>query len=291
MHAMCDELRRREHALGPEPRRGDVRGWELRMDPHPLRIGESIDRLSPALRTENLCKSYGRTDALTGVSFEVHSGEVFGLLGPNGAGKTTALSIIVGLVRPSSGDAIVFGRRVHESHMMVRPMIGMVSHEVALYPKLSAVENLRFFGHMYGMGAAELERRIDELLELVGLVGRRRDYAATFSDGMRRRLNLAVSLLHRPQLLLLDEPTAGIDLQSREHIFGILGWLRQEGAAILYTTHHPDDAQRLCDRVAIMDEGRIVATGTPQAVTAQSGCGEVGLEAAFLHLTGRNLRD
>ena len=253
--------------------------------------GAQLDRRNPAVRVDKLCKSYGDTPALAGVSFEVGRGEVFGLLGPNGAGKTTALSIIAGLVRPSSGDAIVFGRRVHEDHMMVRPMIGVVSHQVALYPKLSAVENLRFFGHIYGMGAAELERRIDELLDVVGLVARRRDFAATFSDGMRRRLNLAVSLLHRPQLLLLDEPTIGIDLQSREHIFGIVARLRQEGAAILYTTHHLGDAQRLCNRLAIMDEGRIVATGTPPALTAQTGCGGIGLEAAFLHLTGRDLRD
>lgn len=261
------------------------------MDVLSVDTGAQLDRRNPAVRVDNLCKRYGDTAALTGVSFEVDRAEVFGLLGPNGAGKTTALSIIAGLVRPSSGDAIVFGCRVHKDHMMVRPMIGMVSHEVALYPRLSAVENLRFFGHMYGMGAAELERRIDELLELVGLVERRRDYAATFSDGMRRRLNLAVSLLHRPQLLLLDEPTAGIDLRSREHIFAILGRLRQEGTAILYTTHHLGDAQRLCDRLVIMHEGRIVATGTPQAVTSQSGCSEVGLEAAFLRLTGGDLRD
>jgi len=245
------------------------------MDLHPLHTGEPMDQLPTALRAENLRKSYGRTDALAGVSFEVHSGEVFGLLGPNGAGKTTTLAIIAGRMRPSSGSAIVFGRRVHLDSMAVRRLIGLVPHRVAVYPKLSASENLRFFGQMYDLRAKELEQRISELLDLVGLAVRRDQYVATFSEGMKRRLNLALSLLHRPRLVLLDEPTIGIDPQSREHVFTIVQRLRQEGAAIVYTTHYLDEAERLCDRVAIMDEGRILALGTMAALIAQIGCTEV----------------
>jgi ABC-2 type transport system ATP-binding protein len=228
-----------------------------------------------ALRVQGLSKRYDTIEAVSGISFEIEEGEVFGLLGPNGAGKTTTISVIATQLRPSGGDATVFGRSVRRDVAAVRQCIGVVPQEIALYPKLTAAENVRFFGRMYGVEKAELERRIDDLLALVGLDGRREDYVDTFSGGMKRRLNLAVSLIHRPRLVLLDEPTAGVDPHSREHIFEIVRRLRDDGTAILYTTHYMEEAERLCDRIGIMDEGKIIAMGTLDALVAQLGCAEI----------------
>jgi ABC-2 type transport system ATP-binding protein len=209
------------------------------------------------------------------MSFEIHAGEVFGLLGPNGAGKTTTISIVATRLRPTSGDAIVFGHSVLTDVAAVRRMIGVVPQDIALYPKLTAAENVRFFGRMYGVPKRHLEKRLDELLTLVGLEGRRDDEVATFSGGMKRRLNLAVSLVHEPKLVLLDEPTVGVDPHSREHIFSIMRDLRQQGTAILYTTHYMEEAERLCDRLGIMDEGKIIAMGTLEVLLAEAGCAEI----------------
>jgi ABC-2 type transport system ATP-binding protein len=228
-----------------------------------------------ALRLEGLRKRYGTIEAVAGLSFEIHAGEVFGLLGPNGAGKTTTISVIATQLRPTSGDAIVFGHSVRHNVAEVRRMIGVVPQEISLYPKLTAAENIKFFGRMYGVPKDELERRLDELLELVGLETRRDDYVDIFSGGMKRRLNLAVSLVHQPKLLLLDEPTVGVDPHSREHLFSIVRRLRNEGTAILYTTHYMEEAERLCDRLGIMDEGKIIALGTLDALLAEAGCSEV----------------
>ncbi len=227
------------------------------------------------MRVEGLRKRYGAIEAVAGIGFEIHEGEVFGLLGPNGAGKTTTISVIATQLRPSSGDAVVFGHSVRRDVSAVRRMIGVVPQEIALYPKLTAAENVRFFGRMYGVSKVELEQRLNELLTLVGLEGRRDEYVATFSGGMKRRLNLAVSLVHRPQIVLLDEPTAGVDPHSREHIFQIVRRLRGEGTAILYTTHYMEEAERLCDRLGIMDEGKIIAMGTLDDLVAKLGCSEV----------------
>ncbi|MFQ5666159.1 MAG: ABC transporter ATP-binding protein [Candidatus Binatia bacterium] len=221
---------------------------------------------------------------MAGLSLDVNAGEVFGLLGPNGAGKTTTISVVATQLRPTSGDAFVFGHSVCHDVTAVRRMIGVVPQDIALYPKLTAAENMRFFGRMYGVDKAELERRTDELLGLVGLAERRRDHVSTFSGGMKRRLNLAVSLVHEPRLLLLDEPTVGVDPHSREHIFSIMAGLRERGTAILYTTHYMEEAERLCDRLGVMDEGKIIAMGTLDDLVTQVGCGEViqlrGLPAA-----------
>ena len=184
-----------------------------------------IDR-APALRIDALRKRYGVIEAVAGLSFEIQAGEIFGLLGPNGAGKTTTISVVATQLRPTSGDAMVFGHSVRTDVAAVRRMIGVVPQEIALYPMLTAAENIRFFGRMYEVNRVELERRIDELLQLVGLEGRREDYVKTFSGGMKRRLNLAVGLIHRPRLVLLDEPTVGVDPHSREHIFKIVRRLR-----------------------------------------------------------------
>jgi ABC-2 type transport system ATP-binding protein len=227
------------------------------------------------LRVQALRKCYGAIEAVAGLSFEINGGEVFGLLGPNGAGKTTTISVIATQLRPTAGDALVFGHSVRTDVAAVRRMIGVVPQDIALYPKLTAVENLKFFGRMYGVRGTELGHRIDELLEIVGLDARRDDYVATFSGGMKRRLNLAVSLVHQPRMVLLDEPTAGVDPHSREHIFSIVRRLRNDGAAILYTTHYMEEAERLCDRLGIMDEGKIIAMGTLDVLLAEAGCSEV----------------
>ena len=239
------------------------------LHPAPERTGPA------ALRVEGLHKRYGAIEAVAGITFEIHEGEVFGLLGPNGAGKTKTISVVATQLRPSSGDAIVFGHSVRRDVAAVRRMIGVVPQEIALYPKLTAAENIRFFGRMYGVAKADLEERLDALLRLVGLEGRRDDYVATFSGGMKRRLNMAVSLVHRPRLILLDEPTTGVDPHSREHIFQIVRGLRDEGTAIVYTTHDMEEAERLCDRLAIMDEGTIIAMGTLDELITQLGCAEI----------------
>jgi len=237
-----------------------------------------------ALRVEALRKSYGTFEAVKGISFEIHAGEVFGLLGPNGAGKTTTISLLATRLRPSGGDAKLFDGSILRDVAHVRRAIGLVPQEIALYPTLTGAENVRFFGRMYGVPKELLEPRIDELLQLVGLDGRRHDRAGTYSGGMKRRLNLAVSLVHDPGLLLLDEPTAGVDPHSRERIFQIVRDLRQRGTAILYTTHYMEEAELLCDRVGIMDEGSIVAAGTLAELLSGSGCTETirvrGLPAA-----------
>ena len=228
-----------------------------------------------ALRVNGLRKSYGSVEAVRGVSFEVREGEVFGLLGPNGAGKTTTISIIATLLRCTGGEADVFGRPIGRDVDTVRRLLGVAPQDIALYPNLTAAENLRFFGRMFGVRQRELTARVRELLELVELDARADDRAGTFSGGMKRRLNLAVSLIHRPRLLLLDEPTVGVDPHSREHIFEIVRRLRDEGTAILYTTHYMEEAEQLCDRIAIVDEGRIIAMGRLGQLLAEAGCEEV----------------
>jgi ABC-2 type transport system ATP-binding protein len=227
-----------------------------------------------ALRVEGLRKQYGAKEAVAGVSFEVREGEVFGLLGPNGAGKTTTLAMLATQRRPSAGDATLFGHRLSTEVREVRRLIGIVPQDLAVYPMLTAAENLRFFGRVYGVEGVELEERIDELLKFVGLEGRRDEYVATFSGGMKRRLNLAVGLVHRPKVILLDEPTAGVDPHSRERIFAIVRRLRAADNAILYVTHYMEEAEELCDRLGIMDQGKLLAVGTLAELLAQLECAE-----------------
>lgn len=219
-----------------------------------------------ALSVVNLSKHYGTTNAVSGLNFQIGEGEIFGLLGPNGAGKTTTTAMLATQQQPSGGDAMLFGHSVCKEPYLVRQMIGIAPQEICLYPKLTAVENLQFFGRIYGVNEAELSKRIDELLDLVGLDGHRDDQVSTFSGGMKRRLNLVVSLVHRPKLILLDEPTAGVDPQSREQILKIIRVLRDDGSAILYTTHYMEEAERLCDRLGILSEGKLVAVGTLDAL-------------------------
>jgi ABC-2 type transport system ATP-binding protein len=223
---------------------------------------ESTEKKAVALRVVGLTKRYGATTAVSGLNFDIYEGEIFGLLGPNGAGKTTTIAMLATQRRPSSGDATLFGHSACKDPYLVRQMIGLAPQEVSLYPALTAAENVQFFGSIYGVRQSDLRERIDELLALVGLDAHRDNQVSIFSGGMKRRLNLAVSLVHRPKLILLDEPTAGVDPQSREQILKIIGGLRDDGNAILYTTHYMEEAERLCDRLGILSEGKLVAAGT-----------------------------
>jgi ABC-2 type transport system ATP-binding protein len=206
-----------------------------------------------------LRKSYGATIALDGVSFQVFEGEIFGLVGPNGAGKTTLLSIVSCLLEPSSGEARLRGRKVNLNDKELRREIGIVPQELALYDQLSARENLLFFGRLYGLTGAALARRVQEVLSTVGLEDRADRKVATFSGGMKRRLNLGAALVHEPRLLLLDEPTTGVDPQSRNHIFEEIRRLNRAGATVVYTSHYMEEVQSLCPRVGILDHGKLIA--------------------------------
>ena len=243
--------------------------------PFPLRSLRQQPLKPVVLRVDSVQKRYGEIDAVAGVSFDLHEGEVLGLLGPNGAGKTTLISILATERAPSGGDATLFEHSIRKEPKIVRRMIGIAPQDIAIYPMLTASENLRFFGRIYGVSRAELESRVGELLQLVGLERRRNDYAGAFSGGMKRRLNLAAALVHSPRALLLDEPTAGVDLQSREYIFEIVRRLRKAGTAILYTTHYMEEAEVLCDRLGIMNEGKLVAMGTLAALLANLECREI----------------
>jgi ABC-2 type transport system ATP-binding protein len=211
------------------------------------------------LEVAGLRKRFGAVLAVDDVSFRVAAGETVGLLGPNGAGKTTTVSMISGQLRPDAGDVRVEGRPLRGDTDPAKRKIGLVPQELALFDELSALENLRFFGALYDLGTRTLAARIDAAVELVGLADRRRDRVKTFSGGMKRRLNLAAALLHDPALILMDEPTVGVDPQSRNAIFENLEELARRGKAIVYTTHYMEEAERLCDRVVIIDHGRVIA--------------------------------
>lgn len=244
------------------------------------------------LKIEELSYSYQDRQAVCGASFEVREGECLGLLGPNGAGKTTAISCMVGLLSDWQG-AMSWRDKPFQPALQTadRGRLGFVPQEIALYANLTAEENLDLFGELNGLGKVERRQAVEKNLELAGLVDRRKDLVRTFSGGMQRRLNLAAGLMHSPSLVLLDEPTVGVDPQSRNHLFETLLQLKADGVSLLYTTHYMEEAQRLCDRIAIMNEGRVIAVGTPQELAEQSGEPEADLEKVFLKLTGRSLRD
>ena len=220
-----------------------------------------------AVRAAGLLLRYGPRTALDGVSFEVAAGEVVGLLGPNGAGKTTALSVLATLRRPEAGDAEVAGISVRRDAAGVRRVLGLVPQSLAVYPTLTALENLRCFAGILGLAGRAARDAMMRALDLVGLAERATDVVATFSGGMQRRLNLACALLHRPAVLLLDEPTVGVDPQSRERILETVRDQARGGTAVLYSTHSMDEAERLCDHVVLIDHGRVVANGTPAELT------------------------
>ena len=224
---------------------------------------------------------YGDLTAVDGVTLEVRRGEVFGLLGPNGAGKSTLIGILCGMFKPTAGQVQLGDVRMTPRSRGAKRRIGVVPQDIALYEKLSGRQNLLFFGRVYGLGGRRLRERVEAVLEIVGLSDRGDDQAGTYSGGMQRRLNLAAGLLHEPELLILDEPTVGVDPQSRNHIFDNVERLnRDAGVTIVYTTHYMEEAERLCDRVAIIDHGQIVALDTPRALIESLGGGviQIGID-------------
>ena len=246
------------------------------------------------LDIRHLRKSFGQLVAVDGVSFAVERGQLVGLLGPNGAGKTTTVSMIAGLVTPDQGEVLVGGARLAGDTDPKKRQIGLVPQDLALYDELPARANLRFFGALYGLSGAALDQSIKSALELVGLADRIHGRVSTYSGGMKRRLNLAAGLLHDPDILLLDEPTVGVDPQSRNAIFENLELLKSRGKALLYTTHYMEEVERLADRIVVIDHGRVIADDTLAGLQSRvevAGGGRATLETVFLTLTGRSLRD
>jgi ABC-2 type transport system ATP-binding protein len=242
---------------------------------------------STILSLHDVTLGYGGMVAVDSLCLHVRPGELFGLLGPNGSGKSTTLAAIVGALAPMTGEIRVAGRSERDDPLAYRRSIGLVPQELALYEELSALQNVAFFGRLYGLSGRLLRRRVAEVLDFVLLADQERRRVRTFSGGMLRRLNLACALLHDPALLLLDEPTVGLDIQSRDAIFARLRQLCERGTAIVFTTHHLEEAELLCDRIGIMDHGRLIAEGT----VAELCEGPHRLERVFLELTGRSLRE
>jgi len=229
--------------------------------------------MAAIVQVRDLVKRYMPEDVLAvdGVSFDIEEGEIFSLLGPNGAGKTTTISMLSCLLEPTDGDALIGGHSIVSNSMAVRQAIGVVPQEIALYDTLSARQNLAFWGRMYNMGGQELKRRVDEVLEQVDLVERADDRIEAYSGGMKRRINIGAGLLHKPRLIFMDEPTVGIDPQSRRRILDMVKELNRQGMTVLYTTHYMEEAQELSDRVGIIDHGKLIALGTQKELTRLVG--------------------
>jgi len=246
----------------------------------------------PFLIARNLHKNFNDFKAVNDVSFTIEKREIFGLLGPNGAGKTTTIRMLSTVLPADRGEITIGGYSVKENPRSARQLIGVCPQDLALYPELSAMDNLMFFGRMEGLSGKEARAQAFTNLELMGLEERARGKVEKFSGGMKRRINLAIALMGNPQLLFLDEPTVGIDPQSRNNIFETILALRDKGLTILYTTHYMEEADRLCNRIAVMDGGKIIAMDTPHNLKSQIGPPDkVTLEDVFLKLTGRTLRD
>ena len=223
------------------------------------------------LEVKDLKKNYGDFAAVKGITFDIKEGEIFSLLGPNGAGKTTTISMLSTLYTPTSGDATIGGHSISKDPMAVKQVIGVVPQELALYEDLTARENLIFWGQMYGLSGKSLNSRVDEVLEQIGLVDKAKNQVKTYSGGMKRRVNIGVGLLHKPRLLFMDEPTVGIDPQSRRAILDTVKDLNKQGVTVLYTTHYMEEAEELSNRVGIIDHGELIALGTQDELTKQVG--------------------
>jgi len=232
------------------------------------------------LEVKNLAKNYGDFKAVKGISFDIQEGEIFSLLGPNGAGKTTTISMLSTLYVPTGGEATIGGHSITKEPMAVRSIIGVVPQEIALYDDLNARENLTFWGQMYGLTGKGLKTRVEEVLEQIGLMDRAKERVKAYSGGMKRRVNIGVGLLHKPRLLFMDEPTVGIDPQSRRAILDSVKQLNKQGMTVLYTTHYMEEAAELSDRVGIIDHGELIALGTQTELTKQVG----EMETLILHI-------
>ncbi|MCW3104182.1 MAG: transporter ATP-binding protein [Bacteroidetes bacterium] len=244
------------------------------------------------IETHDLLKVFKGSDepVVKGISFSVQRNEVFGLLGPNGAGKTTTISILCGLFPPTSGKVTIDGMSLQGDLAGIKQIVGVVPQDIALYPTLSARENLNFYGNMYGVTGKVLKDKIEAWLHNFGLTEAANRRVSTYSGGMKRRLNLIAGILHDPKILFLDEPTVGVDVQSRNVIIEHLQALNKKGTTIIYTSHHMEEAEHFCTQVAIIDYGKIIAKGSPaELIAAYPGC--TNLESVFLHLTKRKLRD
>ncbi|MCE3280089.1 MAG: multidrug transporter ATPase [Bacteroidetes bacterium] len=247
---------------------------------------------NPIIETNHLVKSFkgSNEQVVKDISFSVYRNEIFGLLGPNGAGKTTTISILCGLFPPTSGSVIIDGMSLNGDLAGVKQIIGVVPQDIALYPTLTARENLNFYGKMYGVSGKELKDKIELWLGNFGLREAADRRVSTYSGGMKRRVNLIAAILHDPKILFLDEPTVGVDVQSRNVIIDHLKELNKKGTTIIYTSHHMEEAEHFCTNVAIIDNGKIIATGSPkELINSYPNCNN--LESVFLHLTKRSLRD
>ena len=234
--------------------------------------------MAPILQAKNLVKKYGDNAAVNDISFQVEEGEVFGLLGPNGAGKTTTISMLTGILKPTAGTAVIGGYDIRTQLAQAKKLNGLVPQELALYPTLSARANLSFFGGVYGLSGRALKERVENVLRIVALTDRADEPVETYSGGMKRRVNIAAGLVHQPRLLFLDEPTVGVDPQSRHHIFdSVLRLNRERGMSIIYTTHYMEEVEMLCDRAAIIDMGKIVAIGRVKEMIGMLGEGVIYL--------------
>lgn len=253
-------------------------------------MGRITDKTT--IRIDNLTKVYRGSDhpALKNVSLRIPENEIFGLLGPNGAGKTTTINVLCGLLKPTEGEVYINDLPLENNIREIRRILGVVPQEIALYPSLTANENLRFFGNMYGIKGRDLKNRIVECLHLLGLENYASRKIRTYSGGMKRRINLIAGILHKPGILFLDEPTVGIDVQSRTVILEYLRELNASGTTIIYTSHYMEEAENFCTKIAIIDYGSIIAEGNPKELIT-SNSQYTNLEDIFIHLTGRRLRD
>jgi len=244
-----------------------------------------------AIRVEHFTKIYkgSGNPAVDDISFSIPSGSIFGLLGPNGAGKTTTISTLCGLIQPSSGALYLLGNPLATHAGEIKKSIGVVPQDIALYPTLTAFENLEYIGNMYGLKGSTLKKNIGQHLEHFGLLEHSKKQVGTFSGGMKRRINLIAGILHNPKILFLDEPTVGVDVQSRNVITEHLHLLNKSGMTIVYTSHLMEEAENLCNEIAVIDHGKIISSGQPKELIKQHACSN--LEELFLKLTGKKLRD
>ena len=246
------------------------------------------------LKLSGLSKKFDGRTAVDHISLEIKEGEIFGLLGPNGAGKSTTLNMVCSLLKPTSGSIEVFGMDIKKDMKQIKRRIGYIPQDLAIHGNLKAWENVELFTSLYGIRGKELRAAVDESLEFVGLLDRRNSYAKTFSGGMKRRLNIACSIGHKPDLMIFDEPTVGVDPQSRNFILEKIKEANANGATVIYTSHYMEEVEAICSRIAIMDNGRIIATGTREELArlvTDENPGSVTLEEVFLTLTGKKLRD